>query len=212
MQAEQQATSKQHSHIPKASRTALEPRCGGSAPARRAVMCRGPESCNEATEANSTNSTKHGIRPITPKSSIGAKRYGRHTDRRFKYEWNKNYGSPRNSDHNSVAGVTSHGSWRFLCPRCYKLILEWDMSPKSWDNLEDIAIDHHRKFPRHRSLTVRLRMHKWITELPGFSAIPGFNEAKLEAIQMAWHEEFQETSGLATSSANPGARPDKNLA
>ncbi len=36
-------------------------------------------------------------------------------------------------------------------------------------------------------------MHKWITELPGFSGDPAAsNEAKLEAIQMAWHEEFQD--------------------
>jgi FeS assembly protein IscX len=36
-------------------------------------------------------------------------------------------------------------------------------------------------------------MHKWITELPGFSGDPAAsNESKLEAIQMAWHEEFQD--------------------
>jgi FeS assembly protein IscX len=36
-------------------------------------------------------------------------------------------------------------------------------------------------------------MHKWVTELPGFAGDPqASNEAKLEAIQMAWHEEFQD--------------------
>jgi len=36
-------------------------------------------------------------------------------------------------------------------------------------------------------------LHKWITELPGFSDDPAAsNESKLEAIQMAWHEEFQD--------------------
>jgi len=59
-----------------------------------------------------------------------------------------------------------------------------------WDNLEDIAIGLADKFPDTDPLTVRFTdMHKWITELPGFSADPAApNEAKREAIQMAWHE------------------------
>jgi FeS assembly protein IscX len=62
----------------------------------------------------------------------------------------------------------------------------------SWDNFEDIAIGLTDKFPDTDPLTVRFTdMHKWITELPGFSGDPtASNEAKLEAIQMAWHEEF----------------------
>jgi FeS assembly protein IscX len=56
-----------------------------------------------------------------------------------------------------------------------------------WDNLEDIAIGLADKFPDTDPLTVRFTdMHKWITELPAS------NESKLEAIQMAWHEEFQD--------------------
>jgi FeS assembly protein IscX len=36
-------------------------------------------------------------------------------------------------------------------------------------------------------------MHKWITELPLFTGDPAAsNESKLEAIQMAWHEEYQD--------------------
>ena len=51
------------------------------------------------------------------------------------------------------------------------------------------------KFPDTDPLTVRFTdMHKWITELPGFSPAtpPHSNESKLEAIQMAWHEEFED--------------------
>jgi len=39
-------------------------------------------------------------------------------------------------------------------------------------------------------------MHKWIIELPGFTGDPtGSNESKLEAIQMAWNEEFHDRQG-----------------
>jgi FeS assembly protein IscX len=63
-----------------------------------------------------------------------------------------------------------------------------------WDNVEDIAIALADKFPSTDPLTVRFTdMHKWITELDGFSGDPmNSNESKLEAIQMAWHEEFQD--------------------
>ena len=62
------------------------------------------------------------------------------------------------------------------------------------DNLEDIAIGLTDKHPGVDPLTVRFTdMHKWITELPGFTGdAQSSNEAKLEAIQMAWHEEFQD--------------------
>ena len=63
-----------------------------------------------------------------------------------------------------------------------------------WDALEDIAIALTDKYPDTDPLTIRFTdMHKWITELPGFSGDPqASNEGKLEAIQMAWHEEFQD--------------------
>jgi FeS assembly protein IscX len=63
-----------------------------------------------------------------------------------------------------------------------------------WDQIEDIAIGLTDKFPDTDPLTVRFTdMHKWITELPGFSGDPAAsNESKLEAIQMAWNEEFQD--------------------
>jgi FeS assembly protein IscX len=61
-----------------------------------------------------------------------------------------------------------------------------------WDAIEDIAIALTDKFPDTDPLTVRFTdMHKWIMELPNFTGDPvKSNESKLEAIQMAWHEEF----------------------
>jgi len=66
-----------------------------------------------------------------------------------------------------------------------------------WDNIEDIAIALTDKFPDTDPLSVRFTdMHKWITDLPGFTGDPGAsNESKLEAIQMAWHEEYQDRQG-----------------
>lgn len=64
----------------------------------------------------------------------------------------------------------------------------------TWDDAEDIALLLAEKFPDLDPLTVRFTdLHRYVTELPGFAADPKLsNEAKLEAIQMAWHEEFQE--------------------
>ena len=64
----------------------------------------------------------------------------------------------------------------------------------SWDDAEDIALMLSEKFPDLDPLTVRFtELHKYVTELPGFAADPKLsNEGKLEAIQMAWHEEYQE--------------------
>jgi FeS assembly protein IscX len=63
-----------------------------------------------------------------------------------------------------------------------------------WDSLDDIAIGLADRFPDLDPLTVRFtEMHKWITELPGFAGDPAAsNESKLEAIQMAWLEEFKD--------------------
>jgi FeS assembly protein IscX len=63
-----------------------------------------------------------------------------------------------------------------------------------WDSFEDIAIALCEKFPDIDPLAVRFTdLHKWITDLPGFTGDPAkSNEAKLEAIQMAWHEEYQD--------------------
>jgi FeS assembly protein IscX len=63
-----------------------------------------------------------------------------------------------------------------------------------WDNAEEIGIRLSEKFPATDPLTVRFTdLHKWVTELEGFAGDPALsNEGKLEAIQMAWHEEFQD--------------------
>ena len=63
-----------------------------------------------------------------------------------------------------------------------------------WDSVEDIAIELADKFPDQNPLEVRFTdLHRYVTELPNFTADPKVsNESKLEAIQMAWHEEFQD--------------------
>lgn len=64
----------------------------------------------------------------------------------------------------------------------------------TWNDAEDIGIALQDKFPDTDPKTVRFTdMHKWITELDGFSDDPmKSNEAKLEAIWTAWHEEWQD--------------------
>ena len=64
----------------------------------------------------------------------------------------------------------------------------------TWDRVEDIALELLEKFPDTDPLTVRFTdLHKWVTELEGFADDPkASNEAKLEAIQMAWLEEWKE--------------------
>jgi len=63
-----------------------------------------------------------------------------------------------------------------------------------WQSLDDIAIALYEKFPEQDPTHVRFTdLHKWITELEGFEDDPlKSNEAKLERIQMAWLEEFQD--------------------
>ena len=63
-----------------------------------------------------------------------------------------------------------------------------------WDNAEEIGLQLAEKFPDTDPLTVRFTdLHKWVIGLPGFTGDPQLsNEGKLEAIQMAWHEEFQD--------------------
>jgi FeS assembly protein IscX len=63
-----------------------------------------------------------------------------------------------------------------------------------WDDIEDIAISLTDAHPEIDPLTVRFTdMHKWILELPNFSGeAAASNESKLEAIQMAWDEEYKD--------------------
>jgi FeS assembly protein IscX len=64
----------------------------------------------------------------------------------------------------------------------------------TWDDAEDIGIALYEKFPEIDPLTVRFTdLHRWVTELEDFDGDPAkSNEGKLEAIQMAWHEEWKE--------------------
>lgn len=63
----------------------------------------------------------------------------------------------------------------------------------SWKNAEDIAIALAEKFPDTDPLRIRFTdLHKWVSELEGFSDDPkASNEGILEAIQMAWLEEYR---------------------
>ncbi len=63
----------------------------------------------------------------------------------------------------------------------------------TWDRIDDIALALYEKFPDLDPTNIRFTdLHQWITELPGFADDPkASNEAKLEAIQMAWLEEYQ---------------------
>jgi FeS assembly protein IscX len=62
-----------------------------------------------------------------------------------------------------------------------------------WSDAEDIASQLVEQFPDLDPLTVRFTdLHRWVTELPGFDDDPkASTEGKLEAIQMAWLEEYR---------------------
>ena len=64
----------------------------------------------------------------------------------------------------------------------------------TWDNFEDIAVALADKYPDTDPLTVRFTdLHRFITDLPEFSDDPAkSSEGKLEAIQMAWYEEWKD--------------------
>lgn len=62
----------------------------------------------------------------------------------------------------------------------------------AWTDSEDLAILLHERFPEIDPLTVRFTdLHEWVCQLPDFGDDPkASNEKKLEAIQMAWFEEY----------------------
>jgi len=66
-----------------------------------------------------------------------------------------------------------------------------------WTDAEEIGIQLHEKFPEIDPLTVRFTdLHRYVTGLDGFAGDPSkSNESRLEAIQMAWHEEFEDAKG-----------------
>lgn len=66
-----------------------------------------------------------------------------------------------------------------------------------WHDSEEIALELMEKHPGTDPLTVRFTdLHRMVTELPAFEDDPKkSNESILEAIQMAWHEEYQDAAG-----------------
>jgi len=63
----------------------------------------------------------------------------------------------------------------------------------TWDDPEGIALALVERFPDLDPLTVRFtNLHRWVTELPSFRDDPkASSEGKLEAIQMAWYDEWK---------------------
>jgi FeS assembly protein IscX len=69
------------------------------------------------------------------------------------------------------------------------------MPKLTWDRSEDIALALAEKFPDLDPTHIRYTdLHAWITQLDEFADDPmKSSEPKLEAIQMAWLEEYQDT-------------------
>jgi len=67
------------------------------------------------------------------------------------------------------------------------------MTGLKWNQSEDVALALYEKFPEVDPVNIRYTdLHKWVTELEDFDDDPkASNEAKLEAIQMAWLEEYK---------------------
>jgi FeS assembly protein IscX len=66
-----------------------------------------------------------------------------------------------------------------------------------WTDSEELGVLLHEKFPNVDPLTVRFTdLREWVCGLPDFGDDPrASNEAKLEAIQMAWCEEHGHARG-----------------
>lgn len=63
----------------------------------------------------------------------------------------------------------------------------------TWTDSEDVALALLESHPEQDPLKVRFTdLRRWVTELSDFQDDPhASNEAKLEAIQMAWWEEWK---------------------
>ena len=64
----------------------------------------------------------------------------------------------------------------------------------TWRDAEDIGLELYEKFPGLDPLTVRFTdLHAWVVGLDEFEDDPSAsNEGILEAIQMAWLEEWKD--------------------
>ncbi len=78
----------------------------------------------------------------------------------------------------------------------------------TWNDAEEIGIQLQEKFPDVDPFTVRFTdLHRYVTELEGFADDPAkSNEPKLEAIQMAWHEEYERRAVIMTNQATRSGR------
>jgi FeS assembly protein IscX len=68
------------------------------------------------------------------------------------------------------------------------------MGEMRWTDAEEIGVALVEVHPDADPLTVRFtQMREWVLQLPRFSDDPSSsNEARLEAIQMAWYEEWKD--------------------
>ncbi|MFO0948153.1 MAG: Fe-S cluster assembly protein IscX [Planctomycetota bacterium] len=66
----------------------------------------------------------------------------------------------------------------------------------TWHDTEEIALQIFEKHPEMDPLDVRFTdLHQWVTELEEFDDDPHkSNEKILEAIQMAWYEEWKDVN------------------
>jgi FeS assembly protein IscX len=64
----------------------------------------------------------------------------------------------------------------------------------TWRDAEDIGIALSEQYPDTDPLSVRFTdLHRFVTELPAFTDDPkASNEKLLEAIQMAWLDEYRD--------------------
>jgi FeS assembly protein IscX len=69
----------------------------------------------------------------------------------------------------------------------------------TWTDVEDLGVLLCARFPDLDPLTVRFTdLHRWVCDLDSFDGDPkASNEKKLEAIQMAWLDEYRDESGEA---------------
>lgn len=67
----------------------------------------------------------------------------------------------------------------------------------TWTDAREIGELLFERYDTLDPLTVRFTdMHKWVLDLEGFTGSPaGSNEKLLEAIQMAWYEEWKDVYG-----------------
>lgn len=67
----------------------------------------------------------------------------------------------------------------------------------TWSDVEDLGILLSERFPDMDPLTVRFTdLHRWVCDLDSFNDDPNScNEKKLEAIQLAWLDEYRDESG-----------------